>query len=58
MSGIFIKDMFLPAHCGACPLALLDSYGYRSCYVTDSDVTRLAVYEERSGDCPMEEREE
>ena len=59
MSGLFIKDMCLPQHCGECPFALLDHYGYRRCYVTESNVTDNATWaEDRPGDCPMEEREE
>ena len=59
MSGLFIKDMSLPMHCGLCPLALLDVWGYRKCFITESDVTGHATWMEcRSGDCPMEEREE
>lgn len=59
MSGIFIKDMSLPEHCGQCPLALLNGWGERHCFVTDSNVTGNATWaEDRPGDCPMEEREE
>ena len=59
MSGIFIKNMFMPRHCGRCPLALLDGYGDRVCFITESDVTSNATWlEERPNDCPMEERKE
>lgn len=56
MSGIFIKDMWLPEHCGKCPLALLDGYGERKCFVTESDVTGNATWAgDRASDCPMRE---
>ena len=61
MSGIFIKDMWLPEHCGACPLAMLNGYGERRCFVTDSTVTEFDSNGwpgGRSGDCPMIEVEE
>ena len=59
MAGLFIKDMYLPEHCGECPLALLNSYGERFCFVTDADVTRCDGWvETRHGNCPMEERED
>lgn len=59
MSGLFVKDMYMPECCGVCPMSLLDGYGERRCYVTDSMVTKFdSYYNERSGDCPLEEREE
>ncbi len=59
MSGLFIKDMSLPEHCGKCPLALLNGWGERYCFVTDHDVTACDGWTyNRHSECPMEEREE
>lgn len=59
MSGIFIKNMWMPEHCGKCPMALLDGYGERHCYVTDTCVTNCDGWTyNRSEDCPLEERDE
>lgn len=58
MLGIYIKDMSLPEHCGKCPMALLSWAGYRTCFITESDVTGNATWaEDRPRDCPMVEME-
>jgi hypothetical protein len=58
MTGVFIKDMFMPGHCGRCPMALLNHYGERTCFITESDVTDNATWiEDRPDDCPMREME-
>ena len=59
MAGVIIKDMWLPEHCGKCPMALLNAYGDRRCFITDSNVTNNATWaEERHDRCPMVEMEE
>ena len=60
MRGIFIKDMYLPEHCGVCPLALLNAFGERRCFGTDSDVTEYDSNGWSGGrreNCPMSERD-
>lgn len=58
MNGVFIEEMNLPNHCCECPLALLDSYGYRNCFITGYNVSEEAyLLNERHYMCPMSEIE-
>lgn len=58
MSGIKIKNMYLPKSCLSCPLALLDKYADHHCFVTGYNVTLSCEYDERHSECPMEEIED
>ena len=56
MEAVKINNMYIPETCMNCPLATLDSYGYRICFVTEVNVTNN--YWDRNDRCPMEKVEE
>lgn len=55
--SVKVKDMWMPGNCASCPLLILDSYGYRRCFVTD-DTIRDYMLDDKPGNCPLEECED
>ena len=57
MSGIIIEGMSIPNSCVECPLAMLNRYHERFCFVTES-MANIDPFYGRPDDCPMKELEE
>ena len=51
--SVRIRGMRIPENCVSCPLALLNNYGERVCYVTEEDVTEM--FYDRHDKCQIEE---
>ena len=56
MSGVIVKDMTMPESCAECPLAMLNHYRERYCFVTES-IVDIDPFYGRKDNCPMTEIE-